>query len=477
VQSLWTGTLVGGTAPTNVSWDGRDAGGQYVPTGAYTLSIAPLTGGGGLALPIAVVRLGVTEIEFQDSVGNDEWQMVYFKKGTTDGLFYATPAIHEYFNTKNPGQVSDLDLDDGNPRPPVAVHALTDVPVMDGSDYEVERYNYPVAYIKGATTRLEVTLGNGGTTATGLPMSSGYPVAGYDIRLKATFSGGSTATTGALSPGGAAVLNGPAVPSDVGRYGLGVTWSWQYATAGGSNWADVQGSVQTAHRVYTLHSAPKFKAGASGTQYTGPWVETSDHFANWKSTLGLPTSTDAGVVQTFVKGFFGQNSGIATSIEGVIYDAYPLGGDGGATHYFQSFGEVMDLSALLNNHAKGIYVNCTDNMGAATTMLSMLGLANVRPLRLGPMTLKAIWGIGAPSYTTALWGSSHGFSYHHIVTRTNGVDVIDTCMQLDEDGTPTSTPGIPGWNSDRLWAGAGGYNDLSAYNPVTKTLENLPGLL
>jgi hypothetical protein len=116
-------------------------------------------------------------------------------------------------------------------------------------------------------------------------------------------------------------------------------------------------------------------------------------------------------------------------------------------------------------------------MGATTTMLSMLGISNVRPLRLGPMTLKAIWGIGSPAYTTALWGTSHGFSYHHIVTRTDGVDVIDTCMQLDEDGTPTATPGIPGWNHDRLWAGPGGYNDLSAYNPVTKTLENLPGLL
>jgi hypothetical protein len=50
-------------------------------------------------------------------------------------------------------------------------------------------------------------------------------------------------------------------------------------------------------------------------------------------------------------------------------------------------------------------------------------------------------------------------------------------MQLDEDGTPGSIPGIPGWNVDRLWAGIGGYNDLSSYNDVTKTLQALPGLL
>ena len=77
----------------------------------------------------------------------------------------------------------------------------------------------------------------------------------------------------------------------------------------------------------------------------------------------------------------------------------------------------MDLSHLLNQHAKGVFVNCTDNMGATTTMLSMLGVPNLRPVYLGPMNLKAIWGIGAPDYTTDLWGTgNHGFNYHHIVT-------------------------------------------------------------
>jgi hypothetical protein len=478
LKTVWTGTLTGGAAPTTVAWDGTDAAGKYVPTGSYTLRVGPAAGSGPhLTLPISVVRLGVTEIEFQDSGADDEWQMVYFKKGTTDGVFFATPAVHEYLNTKSPGQVSDLDRDDGSPRPPVPVHTQTDVPVMDGSEYELERYNYPASYIRGASPRLELTLGNGGTTATGLPMSAGYPVAGLDLRLVADFGGGLTDVTGPVSPGGTAVVDAPALSPEVGRYSLSVTYRWQYKATGAASWSDVLGSASTSHRIYTLLSAPKFVAGASGTQYAGPWVEVAEDFATWKSGLGLGTATDSGVVQTFVKGFFGQVPGVPTSIEGMIYDAYPLGGDGGATHYFQSFPAAMDLSALLNAHAKGTYMNCTDCMGATTTMLSMLGVANVQPLRLGPMTLKAIWGIGSPGYTTALWGTSHSFSYHHIVTRSAGVDVIDTCMQLDEDGTPGATPGIPGWITDRPWAGAGGYNDLSAYNPVTKSLETLPGLL
>jgi len=479
IKTVWTGTLLGGAAPTVVAWDGRDAGGKLVDTGDYTLRVYAQAGGGPLlSLPISVVRLGITEIEFQDSgAADNEWQMVYFKKNAADGVFYATPSIHEYINTKSAGEVSDLDLNDGSPRPAVGVHTATDQPVMDGVNYATERYNYPLAYVAGTATRLEVTLGAGGTTVGGAPMTSGYPVAGYDLRLVADFPVGPDAVTGPITPGGVAVLDGPQVPVDAGRYPLDVTWRWQYAPSGTGAWSDVFGSTATSHRVYTLIDKPKFKAGASGTQYAGPWVEMAENFASWKAALGVDTTSPLGVVETFVKGYFGQNAGLPTAIEGVIYDAYPLGGDGGATHYFSSGGNNMDLSALLNAHAKGIYVNCTDCMGGTTTGLSMLGIANVRPLRLGPMTLKAIWGIGSPAYTTSLWGTAHSFSYHHIVTRTDGVDVIDTCMQLDEDGNPGSIPGIPGWNVDRLWDGIGGYNDLSSYNNVTKTLESLPGLL
>jgi hypothetical protein len=92
------------------------------------------------------------------------------------------------------------------------------------------------------------------------------------------------------------------------------------------------------------------------------------------------------------------------------------------------------------------------------------------------MSLKAIWGIGSPAYTTDLWGGSHGFSYHHVVTRDGATHIIDSCMQLDEDGNPNATPGVPGWNNDRAWAGANGYDNLSSSNSVTKSVEQLPGL-
>src|SRR5207244_7045421 len=136
------------------------------------------------------------------------------------------------------------------------------------------------------------------------------------------------------------------------------------------------------------------------------------------------------------------------------YDTPTLGGTHGESYYFGWYTRNMELSKLLNGHDGSVHFNCSDNMGATTTMLAMMGVKNVRPLYLGPMTLRAIWGIGAPEYTTHLWPDlPHEFAYHHIVTRDGGAHVIDTCLQLDEDGDPNATPGIPGWNNDRSWSG------------------------
>ena len=99
-------------------------------------------------------------------------------------------------------------------------------------------------------------------------------------------------------------------------------------------------------------------------------------------------------------------------------------------------------------------------------------------LRLGKMYLRAIWGIGCPDYTLNLWGGgSHGFSYHHIMTRDLGEHVSDACMWLDEDGNPDALPGTPGYNHDRPWLGPLGYDSLSSTNTVTKTLDPLPEIL
>jgi len=476
VAKPWTGFLTDKSIQL-ISWDGLDDLGNRCSTGSYTVRIST-PGQPALDLPLDIVRLGVSEIEAQSSAaGNDEFPMVYFRKGSTYA-YYSTPAIHEYANLAPAGEVSDLDQDSGEPRPVVAVHLDTDSPVLDGTNYETDTFNYPLAYTMGAAPVLELTLGSGGTAADGSPMAPGYPVPGFDLRCVLSTQG-ATVTSGPITPGGTATLSLPSLPAEVGRTDAVVVASWQCAPTGTSQWSDVPGGLSIPLRFYTLLGPPVWAAGAPNeTRYAGPWVEVAEYVSTWKDVLAMPTYGQRKFTALFVRGFFGQIGGLSKPIEELLYDCPPLGGDGGNTHYFNSGKWEMDLSRLLNNHAKGVYVNCTDTMGATTTMLSMMGATGVQPVRLGSMSLKAIWGIGAPEYTTNLWGGgSHGFSYHHIVTDANSLTVSDTCMQLDEDGAPENIPGIPGWNSHRNWKDPViGYNVLSSYNNTNKSLQALPGI-
>src|SRR5262245_47127956 len=91
VRKLWRGVLTGGAEATKIQWNGRDDQGMRCPTGAYELHVSA-PGISEVAMPLHLVRLGVTEIEAQDgpAEGVDEFPMVYFRKGTAY-QFFATP--------------------------------------------------------------------------------------------------------------------------------------------------------------------------------------------------------------------------------------------------------------------------------------------------------------------------------------------------------------------------------------------------
>ncbi len=476
VATLWSGELVAGERSVHVRWKGREASGARCDTGRYELVLSgagcrPATRG------LDIVRLGVTEIEAQDSpAGDDEFQMVYFMKGA-GYAFYATPAVHEYKNVAPPTGGSELDLNNAEPRPSVAPHDSTASPALSGSNYNTSTHNYPLAYIRGARPRLELRFGASGTSAHGGPMGVGYPLANEQIRVRCD-QGDVLSGWELVTPSGFAVVDLPPLPSNVQRVDTSITLRFEHRGANAPAWRAIPGSVSIPLRFYTLLATPRFRPGAPGVQHSGPWVEVVDYVASWSATLGVAITDQASLTEAFIKGFFGQNGGIATALEGVKYDAPSLGGNNGSTHYFQFSSWRMNLSRLLNNHALGVYVNCSDNMGASTTMLSMIGALDVKPARLGPMSLRAIWGIGAPDYTLDLWSSgNHGFSYHHIVTDDASASVSDTCLQLDEDGEPSALPGTPGWNVRRAWLGAEGYRALSSSNTPSITVETLPGLL
>ena len=485
VHQIFDDIVTGSSLPIQLAWNGRGAGNAVIDNDDYTLRVRLAAGTDVVDYPISLVRLGVVEIEAH-STGyagpgstppQNEWQMVYFKKGTSHTSYYATPATGEYVTRAESGEVSDLDYNGGLPRSMQRPHRDTAEPVLENGNYDTNSHNYPLCYLAGASPCFEVTFGSTSTTAGGVLQGVNYPVAGYDIRcfLRDGFGPWRTRTT-SIQPDGTAILYGLPLPSSVERQDRRLTWTYQYRAIGDTEWEDVPGSFTTIHRFYTVIGEPEFANGATGTQYAGPWVEVADYVSGWAQALALPTTDDHEVMSALILGFFGQQGPLTTAIEGVIYDCYPMGGDGGANHYFLAGSHTMNLSALLDNHANGVYLNCSDCAGGSSTRAAMMGIDNVQLVHLGNMSLLAIWGIGCPAYTTNLWGSGHGFSYHKIITRTAGVEVCDACMCLDEDGDPTSTPGIPGYNCDRPWDGVDGYNALSSTNNTSKTLQALPTL-
>ncbi|MEW6745527.1 MAG: hypothetical protein AB1486_22470 [Planctomycetota bacterium] len=485
IHTIFSGQEFPSTQPILHTWNGRDNEGRFFDPGSYTIlvkatagPVIPVTGWiDTIRYDLSIVRLGITEIEAQPSVDVNEWQMVYFMKGTKY-VYYATPAIHEYLSIAEQGEISDLDLDNGEPRPPVPVHTATDSPALEsgpgGLSYEDDAYNYPVCYVRGAAPQFEATFGATCTSRAGNAIGCGYPVPGFEIRCCVSEGSGDWASDNAgIVPGGTATFLGPLLPNTVTRTDKELAWSWQYRpTESETDWVPIPGQFTTSHIIYGNYATPFWASGASGTQYTGPWVEVADYFTKWQVALGIIPDTAEAVVECLMKGYFGQNGSLADAIEGVIYDCYPMGGDGGACHYYLYYQHVTQLAKLLNAHANGIYVNCSDVASTSSVMLGMLGIEQVQMVHLGYMSLKAIWGIGCPDYTLDLWGSgSHAFGYHHIVTRDAAVHVSDCCMWVDEDGDPGNLPGTPGYNHDRPWPN---YEDLAAWNNVTKYLDPLP---
>lgn len=480
VATPFHGSVNGQAAPIHVTWNGKDGSGLAVDPGRYEAVIHVTAPGSGvlsraLRYPLDVVRLGIREIEARNSgAQTDEFPLVYYRKGTTYA-FFVTPAIHEYFASPDAGDLADLDLNNGAPRPAPAVNVNVAEPPLEGVNYEDDNYNFPLCYLVGRAPTFGVRWGTTSVSNAGAAIALAA-WSGGDIRGTVSDAQGSWTSDGTnWTPGGVTVFSGPALPAYGTRVDRTLTWKWQYRATGETQWSDIPGAFTTSHRFYTVIGTPLFAPNQTAAQYKGPWVEVVDDQYLWGTALNVQPVQQHEAMDVVIRGFFGQNGGLATAIEGVIYDAYPVGGDGGASHYWTDGGGNIALSRLLFAHANGKYVNCSDCAGATCVMASMLGVSNVKMLRLGAMSLKAIWGIGTPAYTTNLWGGgAHSFSYHHILTRDGAITVSDACMDLDEDGNPLATPGIPGWNVDRPWAGTGGYNDLSATNTVSKTVEVLP---
>ncbi len=482
-NGLTVATLFSGKRPGSATqvhrhfWDGTTTAGSFANPGGYTVQVEATDYRGQrrvLDYDLDLVRLGFTTITAEATVPNNEWQTVYFRKNGSY-TFYATPATGEWLSRAETGDLSNLDRNDGTPRPAPAIHTTTDEPALEfasggGAIYENDWHNYPLCYRAGAVPQFTVKFGSNCVRNDGTVGACKFPVAGYDLRIVGVDGQGAWTTTATtIAPNGTATLIGGAVSSNATRVDRTIAWSYEYRPTGATTWTEVPGRFVTQHRIYTILDQPYWATGGTGTQYSGPWVEVLDYLHTWQREFNLTMDSNDKVTEALIKGYFGQQGSLLTAIEDVHYDCPSEGGDGGATHYGGT--GTVHLSKLLNSHDLGQFVNCTDCATTTSVMLSMLGVPNMKLFHLGSMTLRAIWGIGCDDYTLDVWGGSHGFSYHHIITDDAGLTVSDACLCVDEDGTPDKLPGTPGYNVLRDWSN---YEALLAKGTISTYTEKLP---
>lgn len=470
--------VAGGTADT-AAWDGRDSSGRALNPGAYTVQIL---GDGGTAgtttatRTIYIVRLGLVSMDFVTNGAGVEHDMTYYMRGATrSNSTYTATSGAQWLCSAYAGETSDVDLDTGLPRAAPPVNPSLKSPEMDGVSVDTAMHNWPVAYVRGATPRATVTLGSGATSEQpgNPPVASGFPIAGHPIRMFMRDGANESARTAALSPGGSATVTMPvALPNYVTKTTKTYTWHWEWEVTAG-NWREMPGSLSTSHVFYTLLGAPQFYT--SGAQYH-PWVRVADQVATW---IGAATDADdEDTLLTYIVQNIFLNYGLlydttsGASVYITFYTGWPGPGSVGLR-----LGNFLERSA-------GNIVNCTDCAATTTTFANMLGNGALQMMHIqGSYQLNYIEGIGR-GWTTAIFGSSHGFSFHMVSTPSTSTSnplVVDDCLCVDIDGNPSvadAPNAIRGWNIKRTWLSTPfGYRNTSvASGSTTLTLSNRPRL-
>lgn len=467
-NTLFTGKQTGKADPYSFKWDGKDGNGKFVDPGTYTVHVEALAGlVAELDYTIDIVRIGIKKIAALDNGGDNELQMVYYMRGTSQ-QFTQTPATGEFSMAKGGTVVSDLDKNDGTPKDIPAFHTDLKSYPMDGYAIEENDYNLPICYLRGSTPKFDVTLAESGTSnISKTAKTCNYPVSGFDIRMICE-SGGAQLATNAdedNQPGETLTYTAnSSLPDYVGKFNYKIDWTWQYKANGTSIWVDIPGKVTVETNVYTILDTPYFPQ--TGTQYA-PWVKTVDDVARWcdNHVSGNVDTLDELYVAVD-HGFFLDAGSNGTG--DYCYDCNP---GSGATHYVNYTTSELNLSGFYNL-SNGKRINCTDCATISCCIYNMMGASNVQRVRLGSMQLNAIEGIGWQQFTLNLWGTGHGFSYHHVCTTSSTMAyILDDCMNLDIDGDPYTLPGSRGWNDPRIWTGTSGYDYLSASNSVSRTLD------
>jgi hypothetical protein len=429
VVSLAGGTRQPGRTYTD-AWDGRDASGDFVAPGTYSVRFE--ADGVRSETELYVVRLGARSLEF---VGRERVSLA-FHRGSSSGWGSSALPVDSlgaaWTLNLSAHSAGCLDASTDVPLSGPAPWAGLDRPPTTSSGSARQRgRSLPVAYLGGGTLRVRLRLGASASSG-GSEVSCGYPISGRPLRAVTSLGAGTLDASSEIQPDGHVTLDVVAVPSGVGKFALDLQLRFQ--SFDGSAWEDVPGYQLTRSTVYTVVGRPTSSMVPNAT----PWVAAVDLVADWS---GGQATDGAGVLSACVRG---------VNTAGLRYDinyGASVYASGGALH-----NPSVDLGAFLDNHANGNVVNCSDCASLVSSLAAQVGAPSNVVVIGWNFDLNWLRGIGYSNFTHSLFGGNHAFSYHAWVSDTGGQNVYDACLSVDDDNRPWSAPHAEGLPQGMSWS-------------------------
>ncbi len=419
------------TQPLEALFTGLDEAGLPFDPGPVQLGATLDCGevGTGFADAVAyIVRLGITAVDFDGGEDAGTVPLAFHKLDLVQRGITELDGIPEYLlDRQSPGELADLDRDDGTPRDPVPPWEDPDSPPWgDGVTHTsgLGQHNLPSAHVAGSTPQFTVTFGELAVSqATGLAVEAGGPTSGWSWLPRVVASADGLVEQQDWHPGAEVsfTLLDP-VPTTLEHETLTLSWTFDAEAEDGSL-APIPGTLTTTHTRYTTAGQSEVPDGRDYD--AAPPVTWIGVLADLQEAVsGLEASDTFGIMDALR--------------EDLHHDEYLVYNPNDAAYSEYSGSYItwdwiwVDLSEWLDR-SDGIELYCHSVACMLSTLANHLGL---------PAEYVTV-AYSFKTHLTRAAGESAwqqwDFSSHGIVTL-DGTHVWDAAVDIDGDESPDDLP-------------------------------------
>lgn len=384
------------------------------------------------AVPLFLVRLGVTSIDVQKGDGERVALMYHAVGHHYENVYPITEKVAATLAIA--GGEPDIDDASGKLRVFAKPWSELDTPPTDADENVLERgVTWPVSLKVGTKPDIVLELGKTAAGATpGTTFGSGLDTPECPA-VRIVVDGNSPSEP--IVPGKSVTARLAQSPvASIARVDHALTWRFEAKGADG-RWSEIPGADASATlRLYGV------LGNAQGTAAPDlPWVAVVDDATH---AIGGAASDAAGARALLVKHVYEEM--------GLSYDRAQ-----GASHYTDytngGYTHATFLLARFLERELGTIVNCSDCASILSTYSNMIGAPLSYSIIGWSFSLHPIQGIGSTTFGSPFTSGRMGFTYHAVTSSDASATIHDATLAVDGDTTPAAAPftkqlvhGMPG---------------------------------